>query len=526
MPIDGINSAPLAYVPPSNSVEQAQPVAPPPPPAPAAAEKPTEVTDFSDAKPKPVSITGKFSPPPIALGATRDDLKDLIANARSMANVNSGSPVSANVLPSASSLVASAAADDSDASPTTKKLRAAIKNDDDRTLREIINHDPSTLKDLTPEEKGAALEVARSGYRSEGDSHLMKNIVESCTSKSELRKVIAAGRDKDVSELTQKDFHVYDKEIAAEKLHPYLIADKLNPDNALPETAPAAAPKKAESTLEGSAKLMNEADAQMKAGNFEGARKTLEQLKNTPTPEGQKDFLASKGGKNGVDATLPPSKPITNAEVAAIKLGQVAQAEKMSNLVGQPFDATNPKDVRRYFDAVSKDPKVTTANLRDEFATYVKNFHTPADKVDWGPNSPPIGKRTDPEALNGMFQNTETDRSGRRALDCEGHSYLTGAIFSGNPRFDVTYASDPAHITAIVTEKKSPTKGFSVNTLYPDPVAELNQNVRANGKTPDEQRKQMAMLHHGQNRVRGTTNISAGGLQGDKDLTKVNQARD
>lgn len=525
MPIDGINSAPIAYVPPSNSVEQAQPVAPPPAPA-APKPEPTEVTDFSDAKAKPVSITGKFSPPPLALGATRDDLKDLVANARSLANVNSGSAAGASLVgSSSSSSLVTGAKDDDEASPTTKALRSAIKNDDDVTLRKIINHDPTTLSELTPEEKGAALEVARVGYRSEGDSYLMKNIVESCRSKKELREVIAAARGKDdVSELTQKDYRVYDKHIAAEDIHPFLIADKLNPDNALPETAPAVAKKK-ESTLDASAGMMKEADVQMKAGDFEGARKTLETLKNTPTPEGQQNFQSVKGGKNGVDATLPVSKPITNAEVAAIKLAQVDQAQKMSKIVGQPFDATNPKDVRRYFDTVSKDPKVKTADLRDEFGAYVKNFHTPADKVDWGPNSPPIGKRTDGDALNGMFQNAESDRSGRRALDCEGHSYLTGAIFAGNPRFDVTYASTKEHITAIVTEKKSSSSGFSVNTLFPDqPVAELNQNVRGNGKTLDDKKKQMAMLHHGQPRVRGTTDLRVPGLKADSDITKVNQA--
>ncbi|MFT3712342.1 MAG: hypothetical protein QM817_32245 [Archangium sp.] len=212
MAIDGIKSGSpvIAQQPASASVEvqQPKPPAPPPPPPP---PPPTEA--FDDAKKKPLSITGKFSPPP-TVGSNRSDLKELVANQRLMAF---GGLVGNNT-------TASAPLETSD---VREAMNAKPPN------LEVVRKGVSAglLDDQSPHMKGIALEQLRASG-TDADKEAMVDLVKSCKSKVELRDVVANATKKgDPHGYTpgQADFHKYDKLMTDE--HPFLIADWLNPDS-------------------------------------------------------------------------------------------------------------------------------------------------------------------------------------------------------------------------------------------------------------------------------------------------------
>lgn len=191
-------------------IEELKP--PPPPPAPAAPKE-----EFTDAKPKPVSITGKFAQFSPA-GSVKSDLSSDVASLRSLAQ----SGLASNAI---------GLGRDTPTSNDGTALKKAIDEKSDTGIRKLVNANPALLKELTPEQKGKALEALRSGWTSGDDAKAMVAIVRSCETKGELRAVLqsAAGN--------QKDMHKYDKQMTAE--HPYLIADLLNPANtSLPEAHP------------------------------------------------------------------------------------------------------------------------------------------------------------------------------------------------------------------------------------------------------------------------------------------------
>lgn len=192
-------------------LEALKPAAPPPPPAP----KPTE--EFTDAKKKPLSITGKFVP--FSPGGTaRQDLSGDVASLRSLAQ----SGLATNAIGLGRDVPASS---DGDA------LKKAIDAKSDTGIRKLVNANPALLKELTPEQKGKALETLRSGWTSGDDAAAMVKIVKSCETKGELRAVMTAAAG------NTRDTHKFDKQMT--DTHPYLIADLLNKDNtSLPEAHP------------------------------------------------------------------------------------------------------------------------------------------------------------------------------------------------------------------------------------------------------------------------------------------------
>lgn len=391
------------------------------------------------------------------------------------------------------------------------ELKESIKNagdwGGDKNIREKIIDDPSTLKGLSTVEKAAALRRLEEGNVTPGDSHAMRLIVHSCETKEELREVV--GRASGHNPPSQPDFHKYDQHLTDE--HPCLIADKLNPANtSLPEDG---------NDLR--RQLTDTADAQMKAGDIEGARATLEELKSKPTPKDQKQFI----DPNDKGAVLSANPSLSNTEIADAKLKQLDQVKKMGDKVGYPFDPKNPADVKKYFDAISAEGK-PTSEIQGEFKQHLDTFYVSANKASWDVKG---ADALDPAKLNGALKNGNHDLTGRTAIDCEAHTYLTGAIFGKNPRFDVAYASDPGHISAVVVEKGTK-NGFSVNSAYPNAVAELNPS-RLPKKLPmkDEQLAQIAREHHvggGTTHsadVRGTKPVEPGAVTADRDLAKVDR---
>jgi hypothetical protein len=179
-----------------------------PPPA-----KPKEA--FVDTAKKPISITGKFQAMSPA-GTARADLSASVSSLRMLAN----SGLATNAIGAGGGEKGS--------------INDAINEKSDTKIRELVNADPSVLKNLSPQDKGRALEALRSGWTSGDDQKAMVAIVRSCETKGELKAVLqaAAGGTK------QADMHKFDKQMTGE--HPYLIADLLNPDNtSLPEVHPA-----------------------------------------------------------------------------------------------------------------------------------------------------------------------------------------------------------------------------------------------------------------------------------------------
>lgn len=444
-----------------------------------------QVTEaYDDAKKKLMSITGK---------ATAYKPAGETFSVRELALASAASPLSA-----------ARAADPSD-------LKEAIKNADDyngdKNIREKIIADPSTLKGLSTEEKAIALKRLEEGSVSPGDKHAMRLIVHSCETKEELRQVV--GRASGHSPPTQADFHEFDEHLTDE--HPCLIADKLNPDNtSLPEDGHGLR-----------ARLTQKADEQMKSGDLDGARATLEELKSKPTPEGQKQFV----DPNDKGAVLAGNPALSNEQIADAKLAQLDQVKKMGDKVGYPFDPKNPADVKKYFDALSAEGK-PTSELQGELKQYLDTFYVTANKASWGVQG---ADAVDPAKLGGALKNGNHDLAGRTAIDCEAHTYLTGAIFGKNPRFDVVYASDPGHISAVVVEKGTK-NGFSVNSAYPNAVEELNPRTLPK-KLPlkEDQLKQLAREHHvgggdaTSTERRGEGTRPTRGVEADRDLAKIDR---
>lgn len=118
---------------------------------------------------------------------------------------------------------------ESEPSKATGSIADAIKDRSDTKIRELVNADPSVLKNLTPREKGQALETLRSGWTSGDDQKAMIAIVKSCETKGELEKVVqAAGGDISADTIAK-----YDKQMKSED--PALIANRLK---SLPDVAP------------------------------------------------------------------------------------------------------------------------------------------------------------------------------------------------------------------------------------------------------------------------------------------------
>jgi len=172
---------------------------------------------FHDAKEKLMSITGKAKAH--VPETVRQDLKDLVSRARSLANAGGGSAVTA-------SLVSAPAVPDPE---KVDDLKTAIRKDDDTAIRDAIIANPAALNDLTPAEKGKALKRLEEGVVSADDAKAMKLIVNSCTTKEELQQTVAAATGKPSP--GQAEYHTFDKQIAEHCGDPYLIADKMNPAN-------------------------------------------------------------------------------------------------------------------------------------------------------------------------------------------------------------------------------------------------------------------------------------------------------
>ncbi len=338
MAIDGVSPK---SVPVTAPVSQPKPIEPAKVEAPAPAPSvPKAQTGFDDPKQKLMSVSGRYvAPPPVV--SDRADLKDLVASQRSLAQ--------ANITGSAPAAEASKSSE-----ADVKKLKEAISDGSDKKIRDLVNADPALLKQMSPQQKGSALETLRSGYTTDADKNAMQHIVRSCESKAELRDTIKAATGKE--NVGQAEFHKYDKEMTDH--HPFLVADLMNPDNkSLPpkagakptEAAPVEAPK------------VDPSKASASGAEYDPTTPKVKD--DTPLPKDSKQILENLTQLNGKGAGNERCGSTALVAGAIAKEGGVEGAANLARQLAK--DAKNNKDpnnAKIYEDIAKKlsDPK--TAN--------------------------------------------------------------------------------------------------------------------------------------------------------------------
>lgn len=241
------------------------------------------------------------------------------------------------------------------------------------------------------------------------------------------------------------------------------------------------------------------ADNFMKSGNYAAAKSFNDASKSFVEKLGLKD--ANVDPLKGVDIA-PEGSPgpqfaktqISFAESIETKAAQIKQAEMMSKAIGRPVDPQNVNDVKAYFDHASA-KGTSTAAIQKEYGEYLKNNYT-FTNYTW-PSTPPVATRDQPDVVNKLFSGASKDMNGRTTINCKGASYLTGAIFGKNPRFEVKYATGLSHITATVFEKGK-VSGFTADTRRkPEEMISPNYAPNAERWTRDRwpiEKQQAAVL--------------------------------
>lgn len=307
-----------------------------------------------------------------------------------------------------------------------------------------------------------------------------------------------------------------------------------------PKAPPKVEPPKVDLVAQDNATI-SQADALMKAGKYDEARALIAPLKNSP--RANEDSYPWAKFKNTSVHSEPGSAKETvfknpeelkekGIDTVNRKLAQIDQAQRMSVTLGRTVDPTNVGDAKAYFDKISDakaKPQLPTAKVREEFASYLGNFYQHTGGLTWDPKDA-VGNRVKPDTLNEMLHGAPPhprDTTGRAALDCEGTTYLTGAIFQNNPRFDVSYVQGGSHISATVFEKGSAEKGFNVNTVHKpivqDLVVENGDLLKKQFKSVEQRQNVVAGGRHGEE-MAGKPNQFSGSFKGDRDLVKVNGA--
>ncbi|MDP3501560.1 MAG: hypothetical protein Q8S33_14540 [Myxococcales bacterium] len=284
------------------------------------------------------------------------------------------------------------------------------------------------------------------------------------------------------------------------------------------------------------------ADGLMKEGKYDEARAIVQKLKDGPRagdelqPWGNGWLSGELSTQRGSDKKITFSHPSTFQETlgtaASRKLEQIDQAERMTKALGRTADPTNVHDAKAYFDAISSKratPMKSTVEVGQEFERYTRNFYQHPGGLTWDPRDP-VAERVKPGTLNEMLHGSPAharDVTGRAALDCEGYTYLTAALFQNNPRFDVAFASSSSHISAGVFEKGSRDTGFIVDSTH-EPIVhplEVDPKVitlhKQSKTTAEWSQLELVKANHGQRRDNGTY---PGAPRGSRDITQVNAA--
>jgi hypothetical protein len=267
--------------------------------------------------------------------------------------------------------------------------------------------------------------------------------------------------------------------------------------------------------LHGGDLLARTADKLITAGKYDEAKALLKDLKSAPYAGTPIDLAGAKSGGAGqyeVPAKLPNGEPNPAAgtkvylqqnvgiqgtfdSLAQTRLNQLDQLARMDKVlpasIKRPLDGTDITQVKAYFDELKKTKSMPEVGA--EFQAYLTNFakHPAGPETTW---NAPTSTLTDPAGLTKVLSGAPRDASGRMLLDCEGQSYLTGAVFGGKgSSTDAWYTSGGGHISVSVFDQKTG-KGFHVNTAAKDGVV-TDLNDKPPAKT-DTQRRDRAWNYH------------------------------
>lgn len=407
---------------------------------------------FVDTQKKPMSITGKAQA--YVPSSVSGDLAGAVNNLRSLAN----SGLSSKSLTAQMSVPTTSAPSGTDAAA----LKSAISDQDDSKISEIVNANPAVLKELNPEEKGKALKRLEQGWVSKEDSAAMTKIVQSATSKSELRSILRSATNTSDAQLSQPDIsqytHKFDKQMT--DTHPCLIADLLNPANkTLPEK-----PIDPDNNVPESLQPINQ------------------DLTGDHIP-----FSGDNGGKvhwykTGDNWTKVPEGAL-DATVEQQKQTQANQQEQISKMqAAMPgTQISNPPTIQQaqqYFQKIAgKGTPAEVDNVKKELGNYLTNFYVHAGQgVDWG-----AGKNL-ANNLEKSLADQPKLKDGRTVIDCEGFAAITERLLApvkdpaGKPMFEIMQGATPNHAIVGVFRAGDPFKApfmvsnNSVTTIPQDTV--------------------------------------------------------
>ncbi len=214
-------------------------------------------------------------------------------------------------------------------------------------------------------------------------------------------------------------------------------------------------------------KLLAEGQKALAAGDYAAAKKAFTAMKSAPGAADLTKHLGvpDAGGKwiehnkGGNETKITPFVSEKNSDVADRGLAQTEQLKQMSEVLGHKADPNNMQDMKKYFQEFSK--KKSTAEVSQEFGKYTTNFfaHAGEGGVNWDPKTP---ARDRPAKMGELLANQPSDSSGRKIIDCEGFTYLAGAVLGdvkdakGGKRFDVIYVADGNHQVAYVYDNAVP----------------------------------------------------------------------
>ena len=250
--------------------------------------------------------------------------------------------------------------------------------------------------------------------------------------------------------------------------------------------------------------LTSTGNALMDAGQYDAAKKVFTEIK-AQYPDAPINLVGDRAAAmKKADPSYNPNKntivvgedtktkisensfATTFGKMADTRLAQIDQIQRMESTLGRKVDPHNVEDARAYFDAFSKGK--STDAVRTEYQGYLKAFYEhPGEGTDW-PES--VRQNDRPGQMTQLMKECPNDASGRKMVDCEGFTYLTGAIMGGvkddkgQPRFDILYAERPGHVVSGVFEHGS-NKGFGVNNndthLFDKPVGTSVERATAMG---------------------------------------------
>ncbi len=166
---------------------------------------------------------------------------------------------------------------------------------------------------------------------------------------------------------------------------------------------------------------------------------------------------------------------LTQAGFAEAKLLQLDQRQRMEDVLGRTVNLRDLDAAREYFARVAaQGPE----HVSRELGLYLRAAYVHSgDGVTWT-STVPMDER--PAKLGSLLGAQPRDEAGRTVIDCEGFAMLADRLLDGD-QYDVSYASRPGHVIAVVREKGAGEAMFFVDnaTATPPSYAERSAEDRA-----------------------------------------------